>query len=124
MVMSLKPSFRFHSAAIIDVNFAVDQILPQSRRKQQTVVGFLSLVGGFLGLLSCFSVISGFELLFYFIFEPIFKRFKRNDLKIYPMNVGRKKMTVLRNYCNGFFKNSSVHGFKYIGDGKKSIIER
>jgi hypothetical protein len=99
-------------------------VLPQSRRKQQTAVGFLSLVGGFFGLFAGFSALSGFELLFCIAIEPLIEWFRTNDSRVYPVTADEGPVTVSRSYCNNFFSNSSIHGFNHIGNYQKTVIER
>jgi hypothetical protein len=99
------------------IKFSEDQVLPVGRRKQLTVVGFLSLVGGFLGLFAGFSVLSGFDLLYFFIIEPLTKR---NGARVQSEAVERRPVT----YVNDYLGSSSIHGFSHIGNSQKSKLQR
>jgi uncharacterized membrane protein len=102
----------------------VEQVLPTSRRKQQTTVGFLSLVGGFFGLFAGFSVLSGFEILFFLFLEPLLRRLKSVDNSVHPIAPITVEDSRVRRHFGSYMKNSSIHGFAHIENREKSGLER
>ncbi|KAG5667492.1 hypothetical protein PVAND_015472 [Polypedilum vanderplanki] len=110
--------------SFLEVNFAVDRVLAITRSKQQTLVGFFSLTGGFLGLFAGFSVLSKFEFFYFLFFEPILKVLKKNDNRVYTMKEGNTKNKIVWKYLRQFLNDSSIHGFNHIGNDQKFIIER
>lgn len=66
--------------AILKVMFKDPQFVPYRRFRQFTFIDFLSYVGGLLGLFAGISVLSFFEIFYFFIprfFTDIFKKFNK-----------------------------------------------
>lgn len=101
--------------------------MPLNFRKQNTIVGFFSLVGGFFGLFTGFSALSAFEILYYFAVRPIVDIKKERSSKVYPFTVVKAKNnkfgTIFR-YLKNFLNESSVHTFNHIGSSSKSFAEK
>ncbi|XP_070507966.1 uncharacterized protein [Chironomus tepperi] len=125
---SLPSRTRFNSINDIRVNFKVDSVYPQIRRKYFTMIDWFSFVGGFLGLFFGFSFISGFEIVFH-LFRGIHYN-ERNEklMKIRKSWIEDSKMTrfvwKVRRYMKSFFKSSYIHGLSYIGDENLKTVDR
>lgn len=94
-------------------SFVVDEIFPTKQKKKYTNVDVLSYIGGMLGLLSGFSLLSLVEIVYIFIIKPVAKLFKRN--KIHPdHNDSRRKR-----FVETYLSKSSIHSFYYIANELK-----
>lgn len=118
----------FNSINDIRVNFKVDNVYPQIRRKYFTMIDWFSFVGGFLGLFFGFSFLSGFEIMFH-VFRGFQKKSKTKKLlKVKNSWIKESKMIQkikkAQKYLSCFLRSSSIHGFSYIGDEDLSAINR
>lgn len=116
----------------LSIAYDVDSVFALRKKRSYGLVEIFSFVGGILGLFAGFSVISGFEVLYYFVIYSCFKRRKKLDiLRVYPIenyefveskndNFGSKFWKFLQEILN----NSSVHSFSQIGGDDKVWFDR
>jgi hypothetical protein len=106
----------------------VDSVFVLSKKKSQTIVEYLSFVGGILGLFAGFSFITVAEVLYYFIVYPLIQRSKTRDSKVYPfndqINTTESGQLMLSRFFKKALESSSIHTFSHIGGDFKSTIER
>lgn len=99
------------------VNFRNQLYNQLIRKKQFDEIDFISYCGGLLGLLTGFSLLSAFELIYWMILK-IFTKLGNSSTRVYPMKKEEKKEKLLLE----FLENSSVHGVNYFT--KENKIER
>jgi ABC-type Fe3+-siderophore transport system permease subunit len=105
------------------VNFKNSQFYPLILQQQFTVLDFVSYIGGALGLFLGFSVLSFFEILYYFSIRIVLS-FKQNQKVESEVRVIDHKSSIIYQFCFDFFENSSIHGMNQIIMRKRFPIER
>jgi hypothetical protein len=114
----------------LKAGFSSNTVLPIKRRKSFSAIDFLSFFGGLLGLFAGFSVLSGAEVIYYFLVVPIMEMSKRNDSKVYPFedfgvsDIGSPKLKMFSTFFKKLIQNSSIHGLNQIGGDQKGWIDR
>jgi hypothetical protein len=99
--------------------------LAVNKKQSSTIIDFLSLSGGFLGLFAGFSVLSAAEIIYYFVIAPIIECRARRSTRVHPFARGvRAREGIAAAYIRKMLQESSIHGFNHIGNDKKSFIER
>lgn len=122
---------------VATIEFDVDTVFALHRKKSFELADFFSYVGGILGLFAGFSVISGFDVLYYFIAQPLMDFYKkRRDRVVHPVAGGRRKKVMKKiekfskklqsflDYFKNFLVSSSIHSFNQFGRDEKGWIDR
>jgi len=122
-----RPQFGDDSS-VIEVKFKTKEIFPRIRRRQFTSLYLLSYIGGALGLLAGFSVLSFIEIFYFFTIRIWFD--KVQGRKVTPFHVQEEETPienlpkVTHQYFKTYFQKSSVHGLKFLSDDKRHVGEK
>lgn len=123
----------------IIVIFKDSEFFSLVRKKQFSNIDFLSYSGGILGLFAGISVLSIFELFYYFTIRVVGNKWKDwKSCKVIPIDniesrqrvvqqaflKQNKIKTTLRSYTLNYFKESSIHGCNYSVDTSRNLFER
>lgn len=115
---------------VVVASFTPDKTYTQWKRKSYSIFEVFSFVGGLLGLFAGFSVLSGTEVLYYFLIHPLMELRKRNDSRVYPfednnnsIEIKIRRPRILR-FIKEMLESSSIHSFSQIGMDGKKFIER
>lgn len=116
----------------LSIAYDIDSVFALRKKRSYGIVEIFSFVGGILGLFAGFSVISGFEVLYYFVIYSCLKRRKKLDiLKVHPIENNDFSDTKTQKFGNKLWRfsqeilqNSSIHSFSQIGGDKKVWIDR
>jgi len=126
----LRQEFRKDSS-VVEVKFKTKEIFPRIRRRQFTSLDLLSYIGGSLGLLIGFSVLSLIEICYFFTIKIWFDKVQQR--KVTPLNVqgeSQKRFQKLFKVTHEFpipityFDKSSIHGLRFLSDDKRHICEK
>ena len=122
--------------AEIIVKFKDSEFFSVVRKKQFSNIDFLSYCGGILGLFAGISVLSIFELFYYFTIRVVGDSYKAwKSCKVIPIK-SRQRVSketfqkentitkVVKTYLLRYFKESSIHGCNYSVDTKRTLFER
>jgi len=114
---------------VIEVKFKTKEIFPRVYRRQFTSLDLLSYIGGLLGLVAGFSVLSFIEICYFFTIRIWFD--KVQGRKVTPLNVQeeapsrlQKLVKVPREYLITYFGNSSIHGLNFMSDDNRHACEK
>lgn len=106
------------------MSFKKDSINHIIRKELYDVIDLLSYAGGLLGLIAGFSMLSFFELVYWFIIRAAVKNFHRST-QVFPLNEnldGSNNFISFEVITQDFLKNTSIHGLRYVT--KRNIIDR
>jgi Amiloride-sensitive sodium channel len=113
----------------VNIYFKVNQFLASHRSELYGFADFLANCGGLLGLCLGISVISLFEIVYFYIIRlwVNLRRSKGNisaqkHLHFKPKTT--KISVVLKELIKDYSNRTTIHGIKYIGDEKLSLYER
>jgi hypothetical protein len=105
--------------AHFNFKFVVNEVFPTKQKKQFTNVDVLSYIGGMLGLLSGFSLLSLVELFYIFILKPVLRLAKLKRVHPEPVNTNFHQRKT--NFLTKYLSKSSVHSFYYIANEIKMM---
>ena len=115
----------FNSNIGFQVQYKTNSVNQFIRKKQFTIVDFLSFVGGLLGLFAGFSALSFVELIYWFTIRVFIENYKKTDTRVHPMDEPERedsKLAKIKASVQSYFSESSVHGMGHISE--KSRINR
>lgn len=125
-----------HSSEVF-FNFKENDIFTFIRKRQFTLIDFISSCGGILGLFAGISVLSIVELFYYFSIRIVvnaYKDWKNCKVVLITNNMVMEEtpnsahdntvLRTIRNYITFVVKESSIHGCTYIVDPLKVWFER
>ena len=113
----------------VDTNVVVEMstqsVLVVSEKQSSTIIDFLSLCGGFLGLFAGFSVLSAVEIVYFFLVVPSMNCCSKNSTKVLPFaDDVQLNQNVFFCYINEVMQSSSIHSLNHIGNNEKNALER
>jgi len=98
-----------------EIKFKAKDFHPLVRKKNFSILDFISFAGGLLGLLAGFSALSAFEI-FYFFF---IKMWTEGSNRVFTRNARFQENNF--GYLDKFLKSTSVHTLNYISIERRKV---